>query len=201
MALITEPIPPQAFELIRDRLAEIFIEELNNQVINNYDPSLEAEVFVERALAVDKTEDPIVIISFAGGPVDSKNPTSSTGGYMYNIDVFTNAKSNDSQEGDVRSALKAQRIIGALRLIIQSPKYNTLGFAKGEIVARVSIKQIAIWDPGVMKQDATNSYMGRISILVEGKEVESTTPPRDLEGYTTVIKISDGNRGYRWENI
>ena len=72
MPKITQAIPPQAFEIIRNRIGLILAEEIDNQSILTYDPDLDLTVWVERTVPFDKTELPSVNVSLARGSYDSK---------------------------------------------------------------------------------------------------------------------------------
>lgn len=196
MALITEEIYSQAFELIRDRIAEILIEELEGQVINFYRDDLSCEIFVERNVPIDKTELSVINVSFAGGSLQQENIKDGMFQYTYNVDVYTNSKTNALNTADNRAAVKGQKLIGACRSILKNPVYKTLAFAPGEFVSRVSISQTSIAD--TRAQDANADYMGRLTVLINATEITSYINPRNIDGYTTVYKISDGNKGYKY---
>ncbi len=196
--LITAPIPPQAFELVRDRIGEIIETELANQVTSFYDPGLDTSVYVEASVPFDRTELSLVNINYAGGPVESKNAKDSTSAYVFNIDVFGHAKSTELINGDKSAAIKVQRIIGACRSIMQNPVYKTLAFLPGVFISRVSLREIGIMDPGSLKQDAMSTYMGRLVIIVQCIEIESLIIPPSIAGYDTRLKISEGDQGYKY---
>lgn len=200
MALITATIPTQAFERIRNRIGEILIEELTNQVTVLSDSTLATDVYVERSVPFDKTEMPAINVNFAGGPLDSKNVKDGSNSYTYNIDVYASAKSSSTESGDSKAAFQCQRLLGACRSIILNPVYRTLGFATGAtgFVSRVSIRDISIFDPAANKQDADNTYMGRLAVIVSCTEIESLIIPNNIEGYDAKIKVDSSNFGYKY---
>jgi hypothetical protein len=200
MALITAPIPIQAFELIRNRIGEILIEELSNQVSVYSDQTLALNVYIERSVPLDKTELPAINVNFAGGPLDSKNIKDGSNSYAYNIDVYTSAKATDLQSGDEKSAIACQRIIGACRSIILNPVYKTLGFATGAnaFISRVTAREISVLDPAAGKQDADSTHMERLVIIVSCTEIESLIIPSNIDGYDARVTIDNGSFGYKY---
>lgn len=195
MALITEIIPSQEFELVRDRVAEILIDELANQAALSYDEDLEVNVFVERSIPFDKTELPAINVSLAQGEFDNKKAPNLDGNYIYNIDVHTSAKSNEEDQGDSRASVKLHKILGKCRAIIENPIYRTLGFNKPSI-SRVFFSQMDIADPG--KQDALNTQMGRLILNVRVPEGVSLLAAGLIEGYDTKVKIGTSSVGYAY---
>ena len=80
MAKINTIIQSQANEVIRDRIAEIIADEINNQIIMNYpSPDIDATVWVERSNSPDKTELPMIVVSLGGSTWGNKNQGSVDG--------------------------------------------------------------------------------------------------------------------------
>lgn len=198
MSKIVNIIPPQGFEVIRDRIGEIIFEELSNQVAMSYNAEIDAEVYVERSNQIDKTECPLLNISLANGIYDNKsNNANVTGTYTFDIDAYTNAKTNDSQSGDERAALKLQRILGVVRAILENPVYRTLGYTPG-FITRTYCSEINIAVPGAGKLDTLNTMMGRISFTVQAVENTELIEPELIAGYETSLKMELTDRGYKY---
>ncbi len=198
MALITEEIYSQSFELIRDRIAEILIEELENQVTRFHLSEIYAEFFIERVVPIDKSEMSVINLSFAGGNLQSENIKDGTTPYTYNVDVYTNSKTNIEKHADNRAAVRCQKILGVCRSILKNPVYKTLAFIPGTIISGVSVSQISIADAKM--QDANSAYMGRLSVIVKAIETTSYIIPNNIEGYSAKLKIEDGNTGYKYSS-
>ena len=112
MAKINIEIPIANFEIIRDRIALILAEEIDNQAVLTYDADLEAvEVFLERTKAFDKTEVPCINVSLATGNFSNKHQGYQDGVYIFNIDIYTNAQSTDAEDGDVLSTLSNHKLL------------------------------------------------------------------------------------------
>lgn len=198
LSKISAPIPPSGFELIRDRLGVILFSELHNQVINNYAADLDVKVFVERSNPFDKSELAVINITTPLGVWGNKNQGSVDGTYTFWIDIETNAKTQGNNPGDVISALRAEKILGACRYILEDPLYKTLGFSP-PFISRVSC---AKYEVGTTKEmaDAMNTVMARLTINVIANEKNSLIVPSLIEGYETSIKIENGEVGYFYES-
>jgi hypothetical protein len=198
MGLINQEILPQGFELVRDRIAEILIEEISDQVNLFYQTELECEIFVERATPVDKSELAVVNVLFAGGNLEQENIKDGSILYQYNVDIYTNSKTNFSNSADNRAAVKAHKLLGVCRSILKNPVYRTLAFAPGSLVSRVQVRQISINENNA--QDANSTYMARLGVFVLLTEVVGLIEAQNIEGYNAVVKISNGERGYKYSS-
>jgi hypothetical protein len=196
MAIIKEEIPQQSFELIRDRIGEILIEELTEQVESFYQEELLSDVYIERVIPIDKSELSVINVIFAGGKLNAENVKDGNLEYIYNVDVYTNSKSNANADSDKVSALKGQRMLGVCRAILRNSGYRTLGFTPGQVVTRVSIRDISVVEN--LKQDANSTYMGRLVVTVNAIERTSVLDGLDLQRSTTIYKIAETDKGYKF---
>ena len=106
--LITEIIPLQNFEIIKDRLGVILLEELSNQ-IKLQCKDIDLGIFIERQEPYDDAEDVVVNISqnnIAYGSIDERN---SQGNISFNIDVY--ASGNATISASIPLALAASFIL------------------------------------------------------------------------------------------
>jgi len=193
MAKIDEIIPPQAFENIRDRIAEILIDELNNQFVLTYNPEIDATVFVEKFINFDETDLPAINVSLGRGNTDNKNAMASDGSYRYFIDVYTRAKTSPSGPGDTLATKKAHKIMGLVRYILEHPEYVTLGFARPSILNTL-LESMSFQDP--TEKDGNNIVMGRSVFMVKATESENLIVPNLIEGFETSVKIDESSVGY-----
>jgi hypothetical protein len=195
MSKINNIISSQAFEVIRDRIGAILAIELDNQAILSYDPDLEnLNIYIERKNPFDKTELSAINVCFIGGPYDNKNYGSSIRAtYSYTIDCHTMANTNSEQDGDERSSIKCQKLLGKCRYILENPVYKTLDF-NPPFVFRVYCTRIDIADQ-IFKQDAVATSMGRIIFNVEVTENADLINPDKIQSYYTQVKIDNSNDG------
>jgi hypothetical protein len=195
MPKINHAIPTQAFELIRNRIGEILIDEIDNQVTNDYNADIDCTIFIERDSAIGKEEMPAINISLASGNFDNKNAPSADGTYLYNIDIYTKAKDSDADNGDKLSNIHLQKIIGVCRYILENQAYKTLGFAP-PFISRVKCNGFNI--AKINSADAVNSSMAQLTVEVRANEVSALGPVRLLDGYDTVVKIGTSEFGYAY---
>jgi hypothetical protein len=193
MSKITIIIPPQSFEFIRDRIANILIDEIQNQYVLTSDPSINALVSLENRVPNDKTEMPEIVVSVAKGEYGNKFQGTTRVAYSFNIDVFTNAKTNATINGDLLAVKRCHRLTGICRYILEDPQYKTLGFTPPFIV-RTSYQDMNIADPA--KMDADNTVMARLVFVVEVMENTTLIVPDLIAGYQTKNKIEDTDQGY-----
>jgi len=191
---ISEIIPTQAHELIRDRIGAILAVEIAAQVTADGDYDMDANVYVERTKPFDKTEVlPAINVSLARASYDSQHMGSTKVTATYNIDVYTSAKTRADEVGDVRAAFKLQKLLGWCRFILEHPVYKTLDFA-APFIQRRSCREVNIAGPN--PEDGTNQAMGRLSFTVEATETAGLLATIALtENYTTV-KLSLTEKGH-----
>lgn len=197
MAKITKIIGPDSYELIRDRIAEILIDELGNQNQLTYDPHVAPKVSVENTNPEDLTGLPTLNISVAAGTYDSKDYRSVKGSYQFYLDCYTHAKTTSTTQGNYLAAQRLHKLIRLVRSILNDPIYKTLGF-KAPFIYRVWFSAFDISNmPG--KSDTLNSMMGRLTFNVQASEENSLITPSLIEGYETTVKIDNSSVGYFWE--
>jgi hypothetical protein len=194
MAKINIEIPIANFEIIRDRIALILAEEIDNQAVLTYDADLEAvEVFLERTKAFDKTEVPCINVSLATGNFSNKHQGYQDGVYTFNIDIYTNAQSTDAEDGDVLSTLSNHKLLRICRYILEDPQYKTLDFAPG-FIGNTMCTEINI--ANAERMDEFNHIMSRISFSVKSFENNALKIANAIDGYKTTLKIIESNSGY-----
>jgi hypothetical protein len=195
MPKLTAAIPPQAFEIIRNRIADILIDEFTNQHTISNDEDLNLEFTLESSSPVDKTDPPLINVSFNTADFSNKNQGSADGTYIYSIDCYTTAKSDDDAQGDSKSSVKVQRLAGMCYAILTDPQYRNLGFTPPFII-RTTPGQINIAEPA--KKDAASIMMARFSFTVMANQINPLIVPTLIEGYDTKVKIGTSEVGYKY---
>lgn len=192
MSKILVAIPPQNFEIIRDRLAVILADELENQVLF-YNPELDANVYVERTDPINNTELPALNVSLASGSYDNKDVTGTDGTYTFNIDAYTSAKATALANADTQSTFNLHRLLGVCRYILENPVYRNLGYVT-PYISRVTVGSINIAEPGA--KDALSTFMGRLTVTVRVVETTALLPAELIAGYETAAKLYTTEQGY-----
>jgi hypothetical protein len=192
MPKLIQIIPQQFFETVRDRIADIIVDEIENQRVLT--PSLGViGYYMERSVPFNHSEMPCINVSLATGNHDGKSAISSNKIYNYNIDCYHKAKSSYEDFGDSLASVNMQRLLGMCRAILENPVYRTLGFATPSL-KRVYVSAMQIADPNTM--DSVSAIMGRLIFSVEVPEGMELAVPMLLAGYDTRIKMGDTDRGY-----
>jgi hypothetical protein len=200
MSRINHIITPQAFEFIRDRVAEILKDELDNQFLMSYDADLDVAVEVERSTQFDESELPALNVMIENGAWGQKHMGSSVGTYLINIDAVTSSPATPTQPGDSSSAMKGQKLAGKIRCILEDPQYKTLGFsvlAPGKpFIVRVFCSAMQFGTNH--GPDANNQSTSRVVLTVEAVETADLLIPKLIAGYDTVVKMGNTSTGYAY---
>ena len=194
-------IPPQNFEIVRQRIGEIIADELSHQVVLDTDSGadINARVWMERAQAFSHTEMPAINVLLAKSGYDNGDANVDDGTYTFEIDVYACAKADADSRGDFLAALKMQRMCGIVRTIFTDQAYRTLGFAP-PYIERVSVVGMNFPDP-LPVQDTLNVVMGRVTLTVRVNEDGKAKDPELIGSYTTQIKLETTNKGYYLKGI
>jgi hypothetical protein len=198
MSLISQPIARRAYELIRDRICQILVEEIQTQEVLTYDTELQLKgdgVFMERMIPFDHTECPAINVGMERGDYSNYHLGQSDGDYRFFIEVNTSAVSKDGKRGDERSKVLCEKIMGVCMAIIDDPIYVTLGFAPGLIRHR-HVESFVFAEN--TRQDSENVTMARVAVVVKAVESFKLQNASVASGYDTHVRIHDTDKGYFW---
>jgi len=200
-AVISSVIPPQSFEVVRDRIGRILAEEIQNQFQISYNADLKnVKVWMERFIPFDKSEMPAVCVGLLDGAYAGQTIIQSDGTYRYYIDCYFASKTDVNTKGDTKAMLKVQRLLGICRAILEDTRYKTLGFQvpNGFVMYR-RITSIQIEDPKQKEFDANHSVMGRLTFEVKLPEYPSPVSGNPWAISHTTVALHETNDGYVWE--
>ena len=200
MALINQIIGPQSYEIARDRIAIILKSEIVNQVALTGDYDIDASVWLERTVKVNTSEldaGPLIVVSLATGDYSNQDVMQTTGTYVYLIDIYTKAKTTSTAQGDTRSRLLCQRMMGKCRGILEATQYLTLGFTPGFVMGR-KINSIQIAEP----EDTGADSMTRARLILEVKlpESQQLSTASLIDGSDTQMFIDITAEGFMFVN-
>lgn len=199
MSKITNIITSQGYEIIRDRIATILADEIDNQAVMTYDPYLESlDVKVEAKNPNDISELPLVNVSIANVDYANKNQGSVDGTITINVDAYTSAPSENGNDGAKIATLYLHRILGICRYVLEDPIYKTLGFLQPQIM-RTLVSNITFKD--IDNNDANNVAMGRLTFTVVANEPNKLIVPQLIAGYQTTINLDNTSNGYFYESV
>jgi hypothetical protein len=188
-------IGQQNFELVRDRVAIIVKEELDNQATRQTNTELTGNVFIERFDLPNEDEGTVITVNVDQCQYDNQTAISQSNETRLNIDVYCDSYQTESAPGYERSGKKAGRLAGLIRAILQNPVYDRLKFANG-IVERRSVSSIRFARVSD-EQDARFTRMARIELVVRVNETVTGISPIVADGYDTQIRIAETSKGYK----
>lgn len=194
-------IPNQNYELIRDRIAAILMEELTNQgAISSPAETFVKGVWVERFMTFDQAvEFPCLNVVLGDGTYDNKDQTSVDGYYKYYIVGYTSAPTTRNGKGDTLAKIKLHRLLGMCRAILENPVYKTLDFPT-PFLRNLKVGSITIDQPSDKSLDATNTVAGYLEFFVKVPEDVLLKTPVDLALSSTTVKLYNTDKGYMWGN-
>jgi len=198
MAKITQIIPTQRFELIRDRIAQILALELANQAVLQSNTLFNGKVWVERFIRFDKTELPAINVYFSDASYDHNTAITARGTNTYNIDLHCSAKHENGSDGDKLSMFKLQKLAGVIRAILEDPAYIRLDFANG-VIQHTSVSSLRVSEPS--QEDSFLITSGRLVFTVLSNENTRDLQPIDASEYTTSVTIGETDKGFYFETI
>lgn len=189
-AIITELIQDQPFQIIQNRIAEILAVEITNQkALQGLDSDF--EVYVERIEPYASTEDVLITISSKQQENVEYTQSQSKTENLYFIDIFAGGIENGNQSLSENVRLKLFKYVGLVKYILNSGKYDTLGFPKGLIMNR-HIKRITFdteysnWG-NHSNYDAMGIRFCRLIYMVTAIESTENWEGIPLQGNTTKI--------------
>lgn len=195
MSVIEGAIGRQNYELARDRIGSLIADELDTQWQLSYDNNLDATVYIEHAIAINHIQDPLVNVSLASGRYENKQQGQVDGIYTFFIDCYAKAASTSETNGSSIAAFRLQRLMGVIRAILESPKYNNLGYAP-PFVCTGKVEEINILNYNLENTDSAIS--GRITYVVRMVETVELVTPNLIDGYDTSVKLGLTENGYRF---
>lgn len=199
MSKINGIIGDQGFERVRDRIAQILLDELANQVVLTYDTDLVFDrVYVERMVPFDHQELSTINVGIERGDYSNQHQGQATGTYRFFIEVNTGGLTkDDGTRGDTASKMRNHKILGKCRAIIEDPVYKTLDFAAGELIEHRHVESFVFAEP--TRMDAENVTASRLIVVVRLVET-SELLAADVVAVAgdTHVKLYDTDKGYYW---
>ena len=195
-AQIPTLIPPESFELVRDRIAQILAEEITNQFSLGGEEALDlTQVALERTVPFDKTELPCVNVNLQRSTQEDQIAVNTNEVTLFNIDCYQSGITSNTNQGDVLAKLKLHRLMGVVRSVLENPRYKTLGFNPGFVMNR---HVVSMDFAPVDNQDALSISMGRVLLSVKVPENTELIVPTLGEGFDTKIQLDLTDKGYTY---
>lgn len=200
MSKILNAIGPAGFELVRDRIAEIILDELHNQASLTYEAEFEdMKVWIERSHDFSKTELPAINVKLSSGDYGNKNRGSVDGTYIFNIDFHANSPKVGDDDGDKLASIKVQKLMRFVRAILEDPIYETLAFPRPS-VSRVGFVSLRIAQSNP-KEDALHSIMSRLDFSVLYNERTAPIVAPLITEYKSHVKLYETEQGFYYGGV
>lgn len=196
MGVINSPIGTKSFEWISERIAAILQDELFQQSAIQYDDDINARVYLDRKVPMNASEFPVVNVSYLETNYTQETVINSDGVSLFNVDIYTSAKTTPDGRGDKLATVKAKRLAGTIQGIIMDRRYITLGFTPPFIGNR-RVEKIIISDP-TATNDGYSTVLGRVIIAVRASESTLDLYPTVLNEFSTQVFIDTSDEGYEW---
>lgn len=209
MSVIEEPIPHQAFEIVREQIGAILEQERASQIVlqNQQDEIAKTllqntTVWKERFRPMQQDEQFIIVPIFFAGNYDNQNVRRADGSYQYYIDCYGRAKNSEDEDltADQNAARLLQRLVGMVRYIFAHPNYVALDFSPNTLVQRShvgSIKRTEI----ERTEGGTGAVMYRLILNVDLCEaIDSPFVETIIDRNDTTVKVNETELGYLYSS-
>jgi hypothetical protein len=198
--MITNNIPTQGFEIVRDLIGTILYSNLLVQKNLKFLPD-DINVFIGRTSPFQSSEKLMINVVSDSSAYNSFTEYNVQGSTNYFIDVFCTAAETENFTGDKISTNKRDLYIGMIRYILQSTIYKTLQLPPGLILGTY-VEGFENFDSS-NNQDASFVKMGRLTFSVRLNESQNLWEGVDISSIFTDVKLELTNLGYQFkeENI
>lgn len=197
-SILTEIIPPQAFEIIENRIGAILVAEIaKQQALQGLTEHV--GVFIERIEPFDQSEEVMLTLSFYDGDYHGYTQRDVQGEYMYFLDLYATGMGVGTETPSINSKNKIFKYAGMLRYILSSGKYPTLGFPPG-LIGNKHVKKIT-FDVNYSNFGNHTNYDGayirfcRIVFMVKAHENQELWQGIPLMGNDTNITYENTPKG------
>lgn len=194
-------IPPQNFEIIRDKIGAILSDEIPNQhTLNTSYPNI-SKIWIERFIQFNsETEVPTININLDHIIYSDKDKRKRASDIVYNIDIYTTSPTTDATgPGDQYSMVVMNKIAGIVMAILENPIYSpALGLTLG-ISTRTVVERLSILYKSQVK-DALSDVVGRIQFRVEAIEENILATGIPIQESTTKVLLDD-DEGFYYDLI
>lgn len=199
--MIEHEIPRSNFEIVRDKIYSILLNETNNQVTAFYNTKCDGVTFfADRTVPIGKEEPVTINISLLKGKAGTAQFVGSQDfDIQYLISITTNAPSTNIKRGDKSSAELLHQWIGIVRYILMNPIYLNLDLPG--VVMRTQLSEFQI-DVGLEKTiDSSNNQVGYLIFGVDLMEESEANPGVLFDQNETNVYIELTDMGYQYKLI
>lgn len=193
MSRITEEIPKQGFEIVRDAIGSILKIELENQKALK-GLTDEINIFSGRSVPFQSSEKLMINVLVDSANYGDRGETRVFGGTNYFIDIYVSSKQTDGNTGGFNSTLKKDLYLGMIRYILEDTRYKTLALPLGLIMSR-GVEGFENFESS-NQQDSSFVKMARITFSTRLNESQGTWDGINISEFFTNVKLDLTDRGY-----
>jgi hypothetical protein len=194
MPKLNKPIKKQTFEVIRDQIALILKEELENQA--ELDSNFKApEVYINRFINLNHHNIPAINVTTDRASYQNESPKHQLGLYTYQLEFYHKGQSTSKNDASEISARRNEDMVGKARHILMAPEYYNLDFQE-QIIGRRYFDDFSIGNPNVTESLAVS--MAAMNFNVLAGELPNLASPTPIQGNTTTVLVKDAAYGYEW---
>lgn len=184
--LITQEIPENFYEKIRDQLAAILLNELPNQGVLKGDQELQNldKIYIERSAPFSKENLPAFNVLVNEVDFHTETQISKQFSAEYFIDVYASMPANPTGRADERTNKRLQTLAGLVDGIISNGLYVGLGFptattGTNESIFNRAVGKVQYFNPEDVK-DTESITRARITVLVTANQPKVAVDPTQL---------------------
>lgn len=197
MSKITEEIPAEAFEVVRDRLVQILRDEIAEQAVISGDQNADAKVFKERVVPVGYEHTPAVNVMLEKVDYSGQTQLHTVSECLFIIDVYTSGKNGPNNTGDEQTSERGQKIARLIRGILEAPVYKKLDF-ETNFIQQSKVDTIKVSEPRDFK-DSKHMMLVRVNYSCKASNSNVLQAAQELNLSETTVKIDDTELGHTYE--
>lgn len=199
MAILTQQIPEQGFEIVRDVIGAILKTELEHQkTFTNPRVTEDINVFVGRSTPFQQSEKLMINVLTDSANFSNFQERGVDSGTNYYIDIYCSSKETSDNTGGYNATVIRDKFIGLIRYILQDHHYKVLGLPLGCIMGTY-VQGFENFLP-TNEQDSSFVKMSRITFNVRIKESQSVWDGIDINSIFTEVKLCLTEKGYKFQN-
>ncbi len=194
MAIITGTIPEQGFEKVLYQIGAILFDELTEQK-DTYSNMVDFNVFIDRIVPFDKSENLMINVTPNTINYSGHNELDMQGSTNFNIEVYSPLELTEVLGNDQVSKITIHKVVGMIRYILSSTKYNRLSLPNG-LIGGTYVESVSFFDD-YNNQDGANIRVSTIGFNVRINENSQLWQGVQLQGSDTIMKLYDTEKGYK----
>lgn len=197
MAYITGIIPKQGFEIVRDKIGAILLDELTTQKTRQGSEFPEdINIYSEALPPQDSSEQVTINVLLDSATYGQITQKDAQGRTLYFIDIYSSGRQTSDTTGSQDSAYRRDKFLGMCMFIFRSAYYRTMDLPPGTI-GGVYVESFATTDP-IKKEDSDYTSFARIQLAVRIQEDAQAWTGINLIGNDTTVNLNQTTKGFKF---